>query len=139
MKYLNQKVFYPTLKKHDFFLGNIEYIYQCVSNPTFEKKKKPKPGLVRVRPGRPGPGSTHRVVRVWPGCCHSRSFVKPGPVQPPGPGSTRRAGPGLITVVQTIQFKITPRFVPLGELVQEAIECSFVNLCNILLCFYTKI
>jgi hypothetical protein len=41
--------------------------------------------------------------------------------------------------VQTIQFKITPRFVPLGELVQEAIECSFVNLCNILLCFYTKI
>jgi len=60
--------------------------------------KKKKPGLVRVRPG---PGSTHRVARVWPGCCHSRSFVKPGPVQPPGrpgPGSTRWAGPGLITV-----------------------------------------
>ena len=27
LKYLNQKVFYPTLKKHNFFLGNIEYIY----------------------------------------------------------------------------------------------------------------
>jgi hypothetical protein len=27
LKYLNQKIFYPTLKKHDFFLGNIEYIY----------------------------------------------------------------------------------------------------------------
>jgi hypothetical protein len=45
-----------------------------------------------------------RVARVWPGCCHSRSFVKPGPVQPPGrpgPGSTRRAGLGLITVACT--------------------------------------
>jgi len=64
-------------------------------------KKKKKPSLVRVCPGRPGPGSTHRVARVWPGCYHSRSFVKPGPVQPPGrpdPGSTRRAGPGLITM-----------------------------------------
>ena len=63
-------------------------------------KKKKKPGLVRVRPG--SPGSTRRVVRVWPGCCHSRSFIKPRPVQPPGrpgPRSTRRAGPGLITVV----------------------------------------
>jgi len=28
LKCLNQKVFYPTLKKHDFFLRNIEYIYQ---------------------------------------------------------------------------------------------------------------
>ena len=72
--------------------------------------KKKKSGLVRVRPG---PGSTHRVARVWPGCCHSRSFVKPGPVQPPGrpgPGSTRRAGPGLITVYETTihQSKPTP-------------------------------
>ena len=56
LKYLNQKVFYPTLKKHDLQ------------------------------------------------CCHSRSFIKPGPVQPPGrpgPGSTRRAGPGLITMLST--------------------------------------
>jgi hypothetical protein len=49
------------------------------------KKNKTKPGLVRVRPG---PGSTHRVARFWPGCCHSRSFVKPGStgsrVDPPG-------------------------------------------------------
>jgi len=27
LKYLNQKVFYPTLKKHNFFLGNREYVY----------------------------------------------------------------------------------------------------------------
>jgi len=37
LKYLNQKVFYPTLKKHDFFLGNIEYIYKRVSNPTLKR------------------------------------------------------------------------------------------------------
>ena len=64
LKYLNQKVFYPTLKKHNFFLGNIKYIYQWVSNPTFEKKT---PSLGRVSPeslvnppGRPGlTGSLH--------------------------------------------------------------------------------
>ena len=56
LKYLNQKVFYPTLKKHNFFLGNIEYIYQWVSNPTFEKKKKGV--LAGSRPGRPGHGLT---------------------------------------------------------------------------------
>ena len=57
--------------------------------------RKKKPGLVRVRPGHPGSGSTRRVAPVWPGCCHSRSFIKPELVQPlgrPGPGSTRRAG-----------------------------------------------
>jgi hypothetical protein len=27
LKYLNQNVFYPTLKKYNIFLGNIEYIY----------------------------------------------------------------------------------------------------------------
>jgi hypothetical protein len=53
-------------------------------------KKKKKPGLVRVRPGHPGSGSTRRVARVWPGCCHSWSFIKPGLVQPPG--RPRRAG-----------------------------------------------
>jgi len=26
---------------------------------------------------------------VWLGCCHSRSFIKPGPVQPPGHYSER--------------------------------------------------
>jgi len=73
------------------------------------------PGLVRVCPGRPGHGvdpvfssgfarvarvmgSTRRVDRVLPGCCPRRFFSKPGPVQPPGPGSTRRAGPGLKTM-----------------------------------------
>ena len=82
------------MKKHGFFHENIEYIYYWVSNPTFEKKK------TGSRPGSPGsPG--FRVTRIWPGCCHSRSFIKPGPVQPPGrpgPGSTCRTGPGLITV-----------------------------------------
>ena len=37
LKYLNQKVFYPTLKKHGFFHGNIVYIYERVSNPTLER------------------------------------------------------------------------------------------------------
>jgi len=49
------------LKKHNFFLGNIEYIYQWVSNPTFEKKKGV---LAGSRPGRPGHGLTHRVDQV---------------------------------------------------------------------------
>jgi hypothetical protein len=47
---------------------------------------------------RPGLGLT----RVWLGRCTDRSFNKPGPVQPPdqsGPESTRRAGPGLITMI----------------------------------------
>jgi hypothetical protein len=37
-----------------------------------------------------------------PGRCTGRSFDKPRPVQPPGrssPGSTRRAGLGLITML----------------------------------------
>ena len=37
LKYLNQKVLYPTLKKHNFFLVNIEYIYERTSNPTLKK------------------------------------------------------------------------------------------------------
>jgi hypothetical protein len=48
------------------------------------------------------PGSW--VDQVWPGRCIGRSFDKPEPVQPPGrpgPGSTRRAGPGLITMIWT--------------------------------------
>jgi hypothetical protein len=60
------------------------------------------PGLVRVCPGHTGHGLTHRVDRVLPGRCTGRSFDKPEPVQPPGrpgPETTRRAGPGLITMV----------------------------------------
>jgi hypothetical protein len=37
LKYLNQKVFYPTMKKHNFFLVNIEYIYEMTSNLTLKK------------------------------------------------------------------------------------------------------
>jgi hypothetical protein len=58
------------------------------------------PGLVRVRPGH---GSTRRVDRVLSGRCTSQSFNKPEPVQLPGPGSTRRAGPGLITVSRILK------------------------------------
>jgi len=62
--------------------------------------KKKTPGVVWIRPGH---GLTRRVDRVLPGCCPGRSFIKPEPVQPPGwpgPGSTRRAGPGFITRLQ---------------------------------------
>jgi hypothetical protein len=37
LKYINQKGFYPTLKKHNFFLRNIEYIYEMVSNLTLKR------------------------------------------------------------------------------------------------------
>jgi hypothetical protein len=60
---------------------------------------KKKPGLVRVCPG---PRSTHRVAWVWPGCYHSRSFIKLRPVQPPdrpNPGFTCQARSGFITML----------------------------------------
>jgi len=91
LKYLNQKVFYPTLKKHNFFLGNIEYIYQWVSNPTFEKKKR---GLGRVSSRSPGsrvdppgwPGLTRSLH--WPVFWQTRTSPTPGSagsqVDPPG-------------------------------------------------------
>jgi len=69
---------------------------KSIQKPHLKRKKKISPGLVRVRPGH---GSTRRVDRVLPGCCISRSFNKPEPVQPPGFGSTRRSGPGLITLI----------------------------------------
>jgi hypothetical protein len=51
-----------------------------IGEKSFLKKK------IGSRPGRPGHESTHRVNRVLPGCCIGRSFNKPGPVQPLGPG-----------------------------------------------------
>ena len=36
LKYLNQKVFYLTLKKHNFFFGK-EYIYERTSNLTLKR------------------------------------------------------------------------------------------------------
>jgi hypothetical protein len=62
-----------------------------------------KPHLKRKKntgscPGLPGSW----VDRVLPCCCTGLFFNKPGPVQPPswpGPGSTRRAGPGLKTML----------------------------------------
>ena len=62
-------------------------------------------GLARVCQGRPGHRSTHRVDRVWPFFWASRFLTLPGPVQPPGrpgPGSTHRAGPSLITVIKDV-------------------------------------
>jgi hypothetical protein len=44
--------------------------------------------------------------RVWPGCCTSWSFNKPGPVQPPSLGSTRRAGPDLITMILAMHIEV---------------------------------
>jgi len=64
-------------------------------------KKKNWPGLTRVWPGGPGPGSTRRVDRVSPGQFPSGFLPSPGPVPGPGrpgPGSTRRAGPGHKTL-----------------------------------------
>jgi len=62
---------------------------------------KNRPGLNRVYPGRPGSGLTCRVDRVQPGQLPSGFLLRPGPVPGPGrpgPGSTRRAGPGFKTM-----------------------------------------
>jgi hypothetical protein len=72
-----------------------------MTETTFEEE----PGLVQVLPGRPGHGSTHRVVWVSPGCCTYQSFNKPESAQPPdgpGLGSTRRIRPGLITMYKLV-------------------------------------
>jgi len=66
--------------------------------------KKINPGLSRVWPGRPGPGSTLRVDRVWPDQFPACFLLRPGPATGPGPGLTRRAGPGLKTLSETISF-----------------------------------
>jgi len=72
--------------------------------------KKNRPGLTRVRPGGPGgpgPGSTLRVDRVSPGQFPSGFLPSPGPVPGPGrpgPRSTRRAGPGLKTMLYILDF-----------------------------------
>jgi len=63
---------------------------------------KKRPGLSRVCPSCPGFGSTRRVDRVSPGQLLGRFLLRPGPVPGPGrpgPGSTRRAGPGFKTTV----------------------------------------
>jgi hypothetical protein len=65
------------------------------------KYKKKRPGLRRVWPGGPGPGSTLRVDRVSPGQLPSGFLPPPGPVPCPGrpdPGSSRQAGPGFKTL-----------------------------------------
>jgi len=70
------------------------------------ESKGQKPYLKRKNKGtgsRLGsPGSSGSWVdRVLSGCCTDRSFNKPESIQPSGrlgPGSTRRPGPGLITM-----------------------------------------
>jgi hypothetical protein len=72
--------------------------------PKFIQKPhlKRKTNITGSCPGSPkSPGSW--VDRVLPGCCIKRSFNKSEPVQPPGPGSTRRAGVGLISMVSTLK------------------------------------
>jgi hypothetical protein len=44
LKYLNQKIFHPTLKKHNFFLKNIEYIYTNRFQISHLKKNRVSPG-----------------------------------------------------------------------------------------------
>jgi len=99
--------FYPTWKKYDFFLGNIEYIY--TNGFQIPHLKKNISGFVQVCPSRPGHGSTCLVAWVWPGCYHSWFFIKLGPVPPSNPGLTGRAGPGLIPllVAPVISFLVT--------------------------------
>jgi hypothetical protein len=70
-------------------------------------KKKRRPGLIRVYPDWPGSGSTRRVDRVSPGQLPDGFLLRPGPVPcpgRPGPGSTRRAGPGFKTMVLTFNI-----------------------------------
>ena len=62
------------------------------------------PGLSRVCPGWPGPGSTRWVDRVSPGQFPTCFLLRPGPATGPGrpgPGSTRRAGPGFKTMSES--------------------------------------
>jgi len=69
-----------------------------------KKRTKINPGLSRVCPGRPGPGSALRVGRVWPGQFPACFLLRPGPATDPGrpgPGSTHRAGPGFKTLART--------------------------------------
>lgn len=64
--------------------------------------KKKESGLSWVYPGQQGFGSTHRVERVSLGQLPGGFLLRPGPVPclgQPGPGSTRRAGPGFKTML----------------------------------------
>lgn len=75
-----------------------------------------RPGLSRVYPGRLGSGSIHRVDRVSLGQLPGGFLLRPGPVLgpgQPGPGSTRRAGPGFKTICSTaLMFKGLPEHIP---------------------------
>jgi hypothetical protein len=96
LKYLNQKVFYPTLKKKLYLshlaldylriftsIADWRYILMSFKSHIWRKK------IIGSRSGLPGSW----VDQVLPGCCPGRSFIKPGPVQPLG----RPARSGLIT------------------------------------------
>ena len=69
-----------------------------------QPSRSSNPNRLAIISSRPN-SKTSGLVRVHPGHCTGWSFNKPGPVQPPGrpvPRSTRRAGPGLITMMKTI-------------------------------------
>ena len=55
--------------------------------------------LYRVLPSCSGYWSTQRVDWVLSSFCLIQSFILPGSVQPPGPWSTRQAGPDLRTMI----------------------------------------
>jgi hypothetical protein len=60
--------------------------------------KKKKTGSQLGLPGSPG----FRVDRVSPGQLQGGFLLRLGPVSGPGPGSTRRAGPGFKTMVTCV-------------------------------------
>jgi hypothetical protein len=76
----------------------------CSCHFGHENIKKINPGLSRVWPGRPGPGSTLRVDRILPSQFPAFFLLRPGPATGPGrpgPELTRRAGSGLKTLNQS--------------------------------------
>ena len=75
LKYLNQKVFHLTLKKYNFFLKNIEYIYTNRFQISHLKKK------TGSRPGRLRHGLTCWVDQVWSGHYTNWFFNKFRPIQ----------------------------------------------------------
>jgi len=129
LKYLNQIFFYPTLKKHNFFFWEHK-VYILMGFKSYIWKEKKHRFLAESCPSH---GLTRRVDQVWPGRCTDQSFDKPGPVQTPGwpgPRLTHRAGPGLITLFNTIivQHTILLHWTSLSSLILIVFELCFSTL-----------
>ena len=94
LKYLNQKVFYPTLKKKKIFFIETQSIYTNGFQIPHLKKKKHRV-LARSRPGN---GLTRWVDRVV-----ALTGLLTNPDRS-SPRSTSQAGLGLITMVFSMHF-----------------------------------